>query len=159
MKKFVFAVMTLVMISAPVFAGSFAKYSGPYSLIPTSGPHKVELKGELSLLFDNGQLASVKLVSKDPVFGKTEFLSSEQWLNLAQVNSVQQLVVVFKIQGAPHKWYYVFVGNFANNKFAGAFYKVADTMDKIQTAAKNGVAQIPAGWLEKGSAELTQLVE
>ena len=134
--------------------GMDTKYEGTFAL--STSMHK-DFTGQLSVLFQNGAFAQVMIKTDKPVMGKTEFLSSEQMLNVQEVKDVgMQLALAYKVKGAPHSWYFVVVGNSTDNglSFTSNVYKVRATMDEITNLVKAGVVADPANWKKVGTAAL-----
>lgn len=153
--RFILPLLTgLALFQAAAFA-SPGKYDGTFEMDPKVA-HKEKITGRMLLQYDDASLKAVKLTTDKPVFGKSVFPSTEQWSGGVATTANSPTVAAFKLQGPPHKWYYVLVAQTADGggTLDGKLYKAASTLAEIQAAAKTSLNPIPTTWKAMGSAIL-----
>jgi hypothetical protein len=143
--------------AAPVLAlgAPTAVFQGAFELNPTLG-HPTKITGTLSVLHDAGALTGIQVDLDNPVFGKKQFPSKEQAEARPTVSGKGQLLLAYKLQGTPHKWYYVLVSDTADGglTYAGQMYRAEETLEQIQARFTPGITEIPAAWKARGTATL-----
>jgi hypothetical protein len=148
-------------VSAIAGADDLARFAGTFEF-EANKPHKDGMKGSLKLLYKETkkdevisyELTSVFLKSEKPVFGKTEFPSTEQTELSTVDDKGTHLAVVFKLKGPPHKWYYVYVLTSADEgkNFEGVFYRADNTVEDILKSLNAG--ELPETWKTEGKGSL-----
>src|SRR3989338_335507 len=73
--------------------------------------HEEAITGMMHLYFEVENIQGIHLDLDKPVFGNTAFDSREQAFNLAFIGEIPQIAVIYKLKKAPHKWYFVVIGN------------------------------------------------
>ncbi|HEX4922553.1 MAG TPA: hypothetical protein VFV50_00635 [Bdellovibrionales bacterium] len=136
-------------------AAATLKYTGEMETI-AGAPHNDGVKGQVKVFFDEMSFTQLVLTTTKPVFGKTEFPSTEQKAFFREASGVTQLALVFKLKGPPHKWYYVYMGETSDQgaTYAGKILKAPNTMDQIGESLAAG--NIPQAWSNEGSMSLKQ---
>ncbi|MEQ1877228.1 MAG: hypothetical protein ABL958_11315 [Bdellovibrionia bacterium] len=154
MKHVLFAFALLCSVTA--FAVPTVKYNGSLTIVPNT-IHKDGVKGQVDLVFEGENLLKVDMKTEKPVFGKSQFLSAEQAIFSRTVGEAAQIAVVFKLQGTPHKWYFVYIGTTVDQgaTYAGKLHKVTNTMEGITTVLTGG--QTPSDWKIVGSGTLKKV--
>lgn len=130
------------------------KYVGDFEMKPEV-VHKNAITGKMTLSTKDGAIVEVRMKLDQPVMGKTELGSSEQWSQVLAGLEPAQTFFVFKLQGTPHKYYFTFIATSVDgdNTLQGKLYRVNGTMNEIQALLKNGVPDpMPANMKVIGSA-------
>lgn len=162
--KTLFVACALTM-SAIAMADDVVRFAGDFEFNATK-PHKDGMKGSsadsLKLFYKETkkddavtyELTSVFLKTDKPVFGKTEFPSTEQTELSTVDDKGTHLAVVFKLKGPPHKWYYVYVltSTDEGKKFEGVFYRADNTVEDILKSLNAG--ELPETWKTEGKGTL-----
>jgi hypothetical protein len=154
--KHVFFALAL-LISSNSYAATTVKYKG--LTVEPNTIHKEGVKGQVELVFEGDKLIKVDLKTEKPIFGKSLFSSSEQAVFSRIIPDAAEIAVVFKLQGAPHKWYFVYIGTTVDQgaTYLGKLHKVANTMEGISSILTSG--QTPADWKAVGSGSLKKVAE
>ncbi|OGQ36213.1 MAG: hypothetical protein A3F16_04985 [Deltaproteobacteria bacterium RIFCSPHIGHO2_12_FULL_43_9] len=128
--------------------------------------HKDVVPGAIQLFFEiNDETAEktftqIKLSLDKEVKGNFFYLSKEQSL-VSRINQDRSagLATAFKLDGPPHKWYYVFVTESSrfSPRFDGTFYKVKDELANILTLLNAETLVIPEEWKNVGTVTLFSL--
>ncbi len=155
------AVACALTMSAVAGADDLTRFVGTFE-IEAKKPHKEAMTGELQLLYKEVkkddvttyELSSVFLKADKPVYGKTEFPSTEQSELQTVDDKGAHLALVFKLKGPPHKWYYVFVATSADEgkNFEGVFYRADNTVEDILKSLNAG--ELPETWKTEGKGTL-----
>ena len=146
------------MMGTVVFAAPVAKYSGDFTATPTA-PHAGTMSGKMTALYDGPKIASVVLDLDQAIYGKKSYASKEQWVTTAGADASAQLVLVFRLQGPPHPWYFVFVGTSTDGGITlqGPVFGANSSLSDIQEVAKHPIVATPARWDAIGHATLKAL--
>lgn len=157
--------MRMKLIALALFAAFFAvsakadpvaRYDGNFTITPLV-MHTEPITGKLSVMYEKDALTQVRVKLDKSIMGKTDFVSTEQWINEVAPTAIgQQVVLAFKLQGVPHKWYFVWVGTSTDGGVAyqGGIFKAKATLAEIQEALKSGSPTDPAGYKKVGDAIL-----
>lgn len=149
------ALMLATFCYAQTGAAALApKYVGDFEMKPEV-VHKNAITGKMTLTTKDGAIAEVRMKLDQPVMGKTELGSSEQWSQALASLQPAQTIFVFKLQGTPHKYYFTYVTTSVDgdNTLQGTLYRVNGTMNEVQALLKNGVPDpMPATMKIIGSA-------
>jgi hypothetical protein len=148
-------VILMALMAGSAWAAPTAAFRGSFELNPTLG-HPAKITGMLTDLHEGELFASVQVDLDNPVFGKKQFASKEHAEARPTVEGKAQLLLAYKLQGTPHKWYYVLVSETADGglTFDGKLYRVEETLEQIQAAFAPGIRVVPAAWKLKGTAIL-----
>ena len=145
-------VAALLIFANVAKADPVLKFSGPFEM-PAGGMHKDAMVGVANLYFDAAVLAKVEMNPDKPIKGLKNIPSAEQHsYTRAMENGEEQLGVAFLLVGPPHKWFYVFVGNTADQgkTYTGSYFKVNSPIADIEAVLAAGVTADPAGWKKIG---------
>jgi hypothetical protein len=147
-----------LLFSTVSFAAPTVKFKGSLAVEPNT-IHKEGVKGQMDLVFEGDKFTKVDLKTEKPIFGKTQFASSEQAVFSRVIGDAAQMAVVFKLQGSPHKWFFVYIGTTVDSgeTYLGKVHKVLNTMEVITTALTAG--QTPIEWKAVGTASLKKVVQ
>jgi hypothetical protein len=155
------AVAWALTMSAIAGADDISRFTGTFEF-EAKKPHKDNMTGSLQLLYKEVkkdeattyELTSIFLKADKPVFGKTEFPSTEQNELQTVDDKGTHLALVFKLKGPPHKWYYVFVATSADEgkNFEGVFYRADNTVEDILKSLNAG--ELPETWKTEGKGTL-----
>jgi hypothetical protein len=146
------------LIFSLVLFSSTIKYQGSLTVAPNI-IHKAGVRGNVDMIFDDEKISKVELKTEKAVFGKTHFTSSEQAVFSRVVPDGAQMAVVFKLQGAPHKWYFVYIGTTVDlgASYLGKLHSVSGSLETIAATLKAG--QTPSEWKDVGTASLNKVTQ
>lgn len=150
------SVFSAFLATLALGSSALANMHGPFS-IEAKIFHKVTITGNVAVTSTDGNNCSSIVMNTDQtVMTKNSFSSTEQKCVASVDNKLQGLI--FKLQGPPHKWYYVFIGAGEDaTNYQGVWYKAANTMDEIEAILRQGNATIPQGWKVVGSGSLMKM--
>ncbi|MBI2026961.1 MAG: hypothetical protein HYS98_04050 [Deltaproteobacteria bacterium] len=131
-------------------------WSGKFLLEPKI-MHNKPISGEMSLLFGSDKMSLVNLKLDEEVKGKDNYQSKEQEFFRIEAADLNQVIVVFKLDGPPHKWYFVGVANKGEDIFDGTFYKVKSKLEDIVKEVGSGIREIPTQWKKVGMFQLNEV--
>lgn len=138
MKTNLTILFSALMASAIAWAAP-TKYVGNFE-IAGNAIHKQGVAGTMTLNIDGDTITQVVLKTTAPVFGQSEFASTEQAVFSNSTSNPPQMAVAFKLKGPPHKWYYLFVSTTTDGgkSYTGSFLKATGTLDDIKKALDAG---------------------
>ncbi len=131
--------------------------SGPFQIGPAMHP---PISGKMTLLFEGKEFKTVQLDLDKPVRGSALYLSKQQVVFEIPKESGSQVALAYKLDGPPHRWYFVAIANSTptiaiQSMYSGAIYKVyAGSLAEVSEKIKNGVDQIPDDWEVIGTVNL-----
>lgn len=148
----------VLALQSGAYAAATPNYQGEFQVDPKV-EHTSPISGKMTLSFDGTTLTQVLLNLDQPVFGSSTFSSSEQWSAVAGIGSSSDLVVVFKLQGPPHTFYFVMTTSSPDGGVTlnGTIYRVNDTMADIQAIVTHNFSGAPSSWDNVGDATLKGL--
>ncbi len=151
------AILIVMVLAFNSIADPAPWVKGPFRIDPAV-MHKDSITGQMNILFTDQVFFGVRLDLDKPVMGRNQYSSKEQSLFVVNRESGnQQVIVIFKLNGPVHKWYFVTVTHSnpgIEAAFQGSIFRVDATLKEIEDAVKNGVDQMPASWKPVGSVNL-----
>lgn len=152
MKKMILNLLP-IFICATSWGAPVIKYTGHFSIDPNV-IHKDGVQCAVQLAFEGDILSKVQIKTEAVVYGRTDFPSVEQAMMSAVVANQADIAVIYRLQGPPHKWYFLYLASSSDlgKTYKGTVYKATASLSDIQATLVSGV--LPASWMAVGTGTL-----